>query len=102
MMAKQELDWQRIQRRITGLLDRWIEQLPEPSVEFVRHQLAHDEYETALEGLCLAFTLFPESSMAEVNWEECIQLSRLLGLDRESVLDDDFWQKLVTASEAHQ
>lgn len=98
MMNEHELNWTAIRDRIRALLHDSAPLLSEDSIEFVKHQLSHDEYETALEGLCLSLTILPDASRRLVDWRECQALSRLLRLDVESVLDPDFWEKLSAAA----
>jgi hypothetical protein len=98
MMSEHEIDWMSVRNRIEALFRAAASQLDEDAKAFVAHQLDHDEYETALEGLCLSFTILPDAARRLVDWDECKALSRLLKLDVESVLDPDFWEKLSGAA----
>ena len=97
-MCEDSKDWRDLDRRIRATLERSREHLQSETIRFTEQQLAHDEYETAFEGLCLALTTLSDEAKAAVDWTECVQLAKALGLDRESVLDDDFWSKLLTFS----
>jgi len=65
------------------------------AVKEAAHFLNHGEYEMAFEGLVLeliAVGLAPSSFDANA-W---VSLGRELGLEQESVLDGEFWQKFQT------
>jgi hypothetical protein len=98
MMSEYEIYWMSVRDRIEMLLRASTPQLNGDSIAFVRHRLDHDEYETALEGLCLSLTVLPDAVRRIVDWDGCQALGRLLKLDVESVLDPGFWDKVSAAA----
>lgn len=66
--------------------------LNDESVRAVTHYLNHDEYEMAFEGLFLDLMEVNIFENPEI-LEQCYILGKLLGLDKESVFDVDFWKK---------
>ncbi len=79
---------------IRRLLNENVAHLDTQSQEFVRHNLDHDEYEMAFEGLFLG--LITHGSIASSDpLDVYLQLGKSLNLDKESVLDGQFWPKLL-------
>jgi hypothetical protein len=91
-LAAMEPDWTSIRARISALLDRYRGQLSADAVEGVEHYLQHDEYEMALEGLCIELLGLQE--LKPEDRRECRELGQALGLDRETVFDPTVWQRL--------
>lgn len=69
--------------------------LCEDAINEVLHYIEHGEPEIAFEGL---FIELMQLGIMPKNIEEadCIELGRYLRLDRESVLDDEFWRKFIS------
>ena len=83
--------------RVEALLNRFRSSLSPESADAVEHYLEHDEFELALEGLCI--DLIEQERLKGDALEECITLGRKLNLDEESVLRADFWVLLMKQKE---
>lgn len=69
-------------------------------LEGVEHYLQHGEYEMAYEGLVIelyASGLYP----ANFNFTDWKELGLVLGLDKESVFDEEFWDKFNKWGQAY-
>src|SRR5690242_8302303 len=86
-------NWTDTAAEIRRLLLAYTGTLPRDAVDAVEHYIAHDEYEMALEGLCLELMKLKDFSREDR--ESCRVLAKRLGLDQESVFDPEFWQKLA-------
>lgn len=81
-------------RLIRKLLNENAAHLDTQSQEVVRHYLDHDEYEMAFEGLFL--DLIAHGSITSCDkLDVYLALGRSLNLEKESVLDGQFWPKLM-------
>lgn len=70
-------------------------ELDQKTKDSVSHFLSHDEYEMGYEGLFIEMiksNYVPSRDEAA----EYLKIGRDLGLDRESVFDPEFWEKLVS------
>ena len=91
MSTEQQFDNGEVVTAIQGLMTTHAASLGESTVQGVSHYLEHDEYEMALEGLCIDLM---DNSVVGVDWQRCIALATLLGLDKGTILDGDFWGRL--------
>ena len=87
------MDWGKLSKRVRALLSDHQSSLPDSTVKAVEHYLDHDEYEMALEGLCI--DLMEHAGSQGVDWVECADLCRSMGLDKESTFDPAFWARLA-------
>lgn len=87
-----ETNWTDVRVELRRFLLVYAGRLAQDAVDAVEHYIEHDEYEMALEGLCLE--LMGMSEFTSEDREICKRLSMQLGLNRESVFDPEFWQKL--------
>lgn len=87
-----EINWTDVRAELRRLLLVYAGRLTQETVDAVEHYVEHDEYEIALEGLCLE--LMDLSEFTSEDREICKRLSMQLGLNRESVFDPGFWRKL--------
>lgn len=87
-------EWIEVANAIRLLLDKYSDQLSRDTVDGVNHYLNHDEYEMAFEGLCIGLMNGPAFSAQDR--QRCQAMAKRLGLDRDSVFDSEFWQKLTT------
>ena len=86
------IDWNDARQGIEHLLDSLRPALSHDAVEAIVHYLTHDEYELALEGLLIESLSGVELS---IDWRRCLELGQALGLDKETVLQHDLWQRLL-------
>jgi hypothetical protein len=91
-------NWTEIVAAIGELMATYKAHLARDGIEAVEHYLAHDEYELALEGLCLELLKSP--ALQRNDLLKCVELAKRLGLDREGILDADIWSKLLAAKNA--
>ncbi|WP_394560152.1 hypothetical protein [Aquipseudomonas alcaligenes] len=82
--------WIDIESKLNALFQAHKNCLSEESIEAVQHYLDHSEYEIALEGLII--DLMEQGVHYEGAWR---QLGIALGLNKETVLLPDFWDKLT-------
>lgn len=95
-MTNNEPDWEHVRAESLAILEDCRDALGAETAKAVRHYLDHDEYEMAVEGLCLDL-LARESPT--VDWQRCLSLARRVGLDKVSVFDAEFWVKLSARAE---
>jgi hypothetical protein len=92
-----DVDWYAARAEIVRLLNANKSLLAKEDVDYVTHYIAVDEYEMALEILCLALMHKPEVSLADL--EAMGVVAQQIGLDKESVYDSDFWTNFTAALE---
>lgn len=80
--------------KVSILLDQCREILCKEAVDEVFHYIKHNEPEIAFEGLFIEVMQLGYVPQG-LDKAGCIDLGKYLRLDRESVLDDDFWRKFV-------
>ncbi|MDQ0087462.1 hypothetical protein J2T12_000856 [Paenibacillus anaericanus] len=61
-------------------------------LEWVMHYLEHGEYEMSFEGLVIEFYT-TDKYPSHFNYEQWKELAVSFGLDKESVFDENFWEK---------
>jgi len=86
--------WLKLDTDMYRLLEQCAADLPEESVSSVKHYIDHSEYEMAFEGLFLDLIAAGKMPI-DVAPSFCRKLGRFLGLDSETVLDDEFWDKFI-------
>lgn len=91
-----DFDNRAVQEAILGLLERSRALLNRRSIQHVMDYVGQEE-EMALESLCLDLMDRPEVPLADL--EEMARLCKMVGLDRESVYDPDFWTHFTEALE---
>ena len=87
-----DIDWFAVNREIKKYLEANRRLLTEDEKDGVRHYVAMDEYEMALELLCLALMKKPDSRLSDL--EELVVLAKTLRLDEETIYDSDFWTNI--------
>lgn len=76
---------------ITNLLSSIEDSLDVESIESITHYLNHDEYEMAYEILLLEIM---DKGMPIDSPSEVLEIARILQLDKETVYDNNLWDKL--------
>ncbi|MEL6191366.1 MAG: hypothetical protein AAFR66_04920 [Bacteroidota bacterium] len=87
----EDFDWDYMENFIASVLNELKDTLSKKSVESAEHLLEHREYEMSFEGLCLDIMNLPKKP--SLDWIEMKTAAKTLSLDKESVYDDDFWNK---------
>ncbi|WP_052559462.1 hypothetical protein [Enhygromyxa salina] len=90
-MSKTEPKWEQVRNEAAAILAEHADKLGVKTIDSVNHYLDHEEYEMAVEGLCLDLLSLDD---AEVDWPRCVSLASVVGLDKVSVFDSEFWSKL--------
>ncbi|MBA0207250.1 hypothetical protein H0259_21595 [Pectobacterium aroidearum] len=84
-----------VKNSILRLIDIYGKDLDEETIRSVNHFLDHGEYEMAYEGIfidLMSIGFNPEN----IDVSHYIAIGIRLGLNKESVFDFDFWNKLVS------
>lgn len=68
--------------------------LPKGELKEVRHYFDHGEYEMALEGLLIEL-IHAKKHPKNFNYVEWEEMTKNYNLDKESIFDDDIWDKFV-------
>lgn len=68
--------------------------LSSDDLEGVLHYLEHGEYEMSFEGLVIEF-YSTDKYPTNFNFEQWKKLAVSFGLDKESVFDENFWDKFI-------
>ena len=86
--------WSNTEQLLQTLLDDHSDRLDCDSKAWVQHYLDHSEYEMAFEGLFIELMKLDPKPM-DINFRTFIELGKTLGLEKDSVLDADFWSKFM-------
>lgn len=84
-----DTDWFAVNDKIRALIASNQKRLDAEKIAGMVHYLEVDEYEMALELLCLALMRISDGTLLDL--EAAAELAKQVGLDRESVFDDNFW-----------
>ncbi len=84
----------RTEEQLQRMLEICSEYLSSAAIRGVQHNIDHSEYENAFESLFLNLMSL-EKQVMPLDAEECKALGHLLELDRESVVDIEFWDKFT-------
>ncbi len=91
----ENINWVFVNEKIRVLLNSNQSLLEKNIIQGIIHYLDVDEYEMALELLCLALMNVDNFPLGEL--ETMYELAKQLNLDKESVFDDNFWMNFTTA-----
>src|SRR5690554_2191633 len=93
-MTRDEGDYCDVRTRLKKKLQEHENDIHDDTKTSVNYYIDHDEFEIALEGLCL--DLMDSSKTTDRDIVECVDLGRILGLDKASVLNVDLWKLLIS------
>lgn len=80
---------------ILSLMDDNKSRLDPESFSAIQHYVEHDEYEMAFEGLFIEL-MGLKFFASNTDLSNYIELARNLGLDHDSVFDENFWPKFIS------
>lgn len=80
--------------RIESVIDLLNDRLETETMVEVMHYFNHSEYEISFEGLMIDAMSIPIISLP-IGFEELKDIAINLKLDKETVLDSDFWMKFL-------
>lgn len=89
-----DTDWYAVSDKIRAIIASNQKRLDAEKIAGIVHYLDVDEYEMALELLCLALMRISDATLLDL--EAAAELAKQVGLDRESVFDDNFWANFST------
>ena len=90
MVNKDSSEWKIIEKKAIDILEICQDYLSRDTIKFVKEYLGHAEYEMAIEGLfidIMQLSTIPDA----LNSKMCIDLAKLVGLDKEVIYSPEFW-----------
>ena len=87
--------WTVVDQFLRMLLNQFTDDLDDESIDAVLHYLEHDEYEMAFEGLFIEL-IKVNAVLSVEDANKCLKIGENLGINKDSVFDMNFWQKLNT------
>jgi hypothetical protein len=67
-------------------------EIPGDAIAQIEHYMKHNEYEMAFEGLFIEFIRADLNTT--MDWDRVLELGEFLNLDKESIFEPKFWEKL--------
>ena len=89
----EELNYLTIKKYIEKILQLVENNIGKELANFIKHYIAYDEYEMAFEILFIE--IMKMKKKPKLDCEMNIRIGKQLGLDKESIYDDNFWCKFI-------